>query len=94
MQTTKNTNYRIASWWGEGELPKANYQMQTIELLSGGVKLPNANYQIPSANYQNYQLIPGAELPKTIEHMSEMKLVYIFHKSCINCKNWSCTSSC
>ena len=60
-------------------LPNRNYQMQTIESLSGGGgKLPNANYQI---------LIPWGGLQKTIEHMSEMKFAYIFHKPCINCKN-------
>ena len=96
MQTTKTTNYIIAS------LRRGDYQKQstksklpkipTIELLLEG----EVNYQIPNANYQNYQLIPGGgeELPKTIEHMPEMKFAYFFHKSCINCKNWSCTSSC
>ena len=52
MESTKNTNYRIASWGG-GELPKAYYQMQTVEsLYGGGGKVPNVNYKISNANYQ------------------------------------------
>ena len=85
METTKNTNYRIASWGGGGtaksKLPNANCR---ITFWGGGV-----NYQIPNANYQKLPThsLGGGELPKTIEHMSEMKFAYIFHKSCINCKN-------
>ena len=83
-----------------GSLPQTT---NLVVCICEGGKLPNALVVYPKTQTTKYQIqttkttnsfLGGGELPKTIEHMSEMKFAYIFHKSCINCKNWSCTSSC
>ena len=94
MQTTKTTNYRIASLRGgtiKSKVPKCKLpKIPTIELLLEDWW--EGNYQ--KQTIESLSEGGGGKLPKTIEHMSEIKFTDIFHKSCINCKNWSCTSSC